>query len=55
MVAGSPWIGLTGGKGLPWVREVGVIFLMLLLLSSTVVGADTFLILVMLTELLLMV
>ena len=55
MVAESPWIGLFGGKGLPWASEVGVIFLMWVLLSITVVGADTFLILVILTELLLMV
>jgi hypothetical protein len=55
MVAGSPLIGLLGGKGLPSVRDFGVIFLILVLLSITVVGAETFLILVILVVLLLMV
>jgi hypothetical protein len=47
--------GVGGGKGLPVARAGGVMFLMWLFWVSTVVGAETFLILVMLTVLLLMV
>jgi len=47
--------GFTGGRGFPWVKAGGWIFLMTVFLANTVVGADTFLILVMLVVLLMMV
>jgi hypothetical protein len=47
--------GVDGGKGLPAARFGGVIFLIWVFWLITVVGADTLLILVILTVLLLMV
>jgi len=47
--------GFTGGRGFPWVKAGGWIFLMAVFLATTVVGAETFLMLVMLLVLLIMV
>lgn len=47
--------GFTGGRGFPWVKAGGWIFLMAVFLAITVVGADTLVILVMLVVLLTMV
>jgi hypothetical protein len=47
--------GFTGGRGFPWVRAGGWIFLMAVLRAMTVWGAFTFLMLVMLLVLLMIV